>query len=420
MKRCVLLLAAALLPLSLPLSALHARAATFEDYGSEIPVVEEVEGVSRYSADTEWTVLTAAEAKEAANITADGEYIARATLAKANSGLTLDFSEQKIPVYTVESIDLRVRVPRGTGEIRISVDQSTRWVMRYTVELKYVGRFITISLGADGTNFWAADGYTMGDLANAAGDLGAFELMFYTTSPAADAYAYLDSATVNCRPPDTEAPVFGYDGGTDVVTSAERHYGTVFSVTAYDEYEQREVEVSYLFSEGAVDSAGILLEGEHTLTLRASDTSGNVRELVIALHVGGKDVTAPEIVFTGGDITTVRTIVGAYPDLRPQGRDNVDKVTVEIAWSEGALDGLGRLTAGEHTCTLVCRDGTGNQTVKTLQFIVTEEELPADRTDGANASAGGEDGCGGILAAASPLFLTLLFVPLLLLRRKRS
>ncbi len=373
---------------AMPLSA---QAASFKEYGGEIPVVENVEGVSRYSKETEWQVLTTEEAEAAGVKRSDGSYVARAALNQANGGFTLDFSSQEIPIYSVETIDFRVRAPKGTAEIRISVDLSTRWVMRYKVAVTDVGKFIKISLGADGTNFWEADGFTMDSLANAEGNLGAFELMFYTTMPGADVYAYLDSASVVSRPQDDEAPVIDYDGGTEVVTSAGRHFGTVFSATAYDEYEQRAVDVEYIFSDGAVDASGNLLEGDHTLIIRAADASGNTREIAVSLHVGAKDTAAPEISFPGGEIGQVKTVVGAYPDIRAVGTDNIDRVTVEESWSEGALDEFGRLTLGEHTCVLSCTDGTGNRTERTIRYIVTAESepiVPAEEPE--------EKGCGAV------------------------
>lgn len=396
-------LAAAVLPAA---AARQAYALSFEDYGEEIPVVENVEGVSRYSKDTQWQILSAEEAKEA-GVTVEGGYVARATLAKSNGGLTLDFSAQEIPIYEVESIDFRVRAPKGTSEIRISVDQSTRWVMRYTVKINQVGKFISVSLGADGYNFWEADAFTMKDLANGEGNLGAFELMFFTTSPSNESYAYLDSATVTRRTPDTEEPVIDYKGGTDVTTSAGRHYNTVISATAYDEFEDAEVEVEYLFSEGAVDENGILLVGEHTLTLRAADNSGNVREIEIALHVGEKDTSAPEIVFPAGEIETVYTVAGAYPDIRAVGRDDIDDVTVEADWQEGALDEFGRLTVGEHICTLICTDGTGNRTERTVRYVVTATER-AIETQGEAEETGCGSVCGGCAAAVLALGSALL------------
>ena len=59
--------------------------------------------------------------------------------------------------------------------------------------------------------------------------------------------------------------------------------------------------------------------------------------------------------------------------------DNEDPVLVDQTWSNGALDGEGCLTAGEHTLTLTSEDFTGNIATRSVKVIVGEQG-PADRT----------------------------------------
>ena len=62
-----------------------------------------------------------------------------------------------------------------------------------------------------------------------------------------------------------------------------------FKVTATDDRD--EVEAVLVWSEGALDNRGRLLEGEHTLTVSATDLTGNKTEKTITVSVGGSNVS---------------------------------------------------------------------------------------------------------------------------------
>ena len=72
--------------------------------------------------------------------------------------------------------------------------------------------------------------------------------------------------------------------------------------------------------------------------------------------------------------TTIRTYVGSEPVLNVTATDDVDgETTVSFTWSENALDEVGCLTVGEHTCTVTATDSALNTATATLTYIVTED-----------------------------------------------
>lgn len=183
-----------------------------------------------------------------------------------------------------------------------------------------------------------------------------------------DETVYIDSITVELKAPDTEAPVITYDGDTKINTTA----GKVFSIdaTAYDERDEKNIEPEYIFSEGAVDENGLLLEGEHTCTVRFADEAGNSSELAFTLNVAPKDVNAPIL-------SSVPEKIFANTGMRflfeIDATDDLDgKVDVALDWSDGALDFRGRLPEGEHTLTVSASDETGNKVELVIPVIVTD------------------------------------------------
>ena len=69
----------------------------------------------------------------------------------------------------------------------------------------------------------------------------------------------------------------------------------------------------------------------------------------------------------------VKATVGAYPMEGYTVTDNSGSVNVSVEWSNGALDGKGRLTAGTHTCVIIATDNSGNETKKTVTYTVAKE-----------------------------------------------
>ena len=80
--------------------------------------------------------------------------------------------------------------------------------------------------------------------------------------------------------PDTTAPTINFD-----LTEIYSVVGCVpvLNVTASDDKD--EVTVKTVWSSGALDSRGRLKQGTHTLTLRASDLTGNTAEMTVTVYV---------------------------------------------------------------------------------------------------------------------------------------
>ena len=79
-------------------------------------------------------------------------------------------------------------------------------------------------------------------------------------------------------------------------------------------------------------------------------------------------------------VTEFKVTEGAYPvptDKIATITDNSGEYSVSYEWSEGALDSLGRLTKGTHTCTIVASDRCDNTATLDITYIVeAEPEVP--------------------------------------------
>ena len=82
------------------------------------------------------------------------------------------------------------------------------------------------------------------------------------------------------------------------------------------------------------------------------------------------DNTLPTITVKADDI---KTTDGTYPIEDYTVTDNSGSVNVSVKWSDGALDGKGRLTAGTHTCVITASDDCDNETKKTVTYTVAKE-----------------------------------------------
>lgn len=283
------------------------------------------------------------------------------------AGVCIDFSEYEIPISIVDSISFNVLVPTSYSELRMKCGNTTDWVMRCSTAS--TGTWSSVFLNADGFNFFGSTKMTT--LANSDGNLGAICLIGRvsgTYSP-----YYIDSITVKLKDNDKTAPVLSYSGETDILTSA----GKVFApdISAYDEYECRDIPLSYEWSAGAVDGEGNMLEGVHTCRASATDYYGNTSYVDLNVTVGAPDVAAPEIQFSA---TEIYVPVGTFYRMVITADDDYDTVSVVSEWSEGAIDFGGRLSEGTHTLTLTCTDLSGNVSV----HVVTVYVMSGDTTVG--------------------------------------
>ena len=269
-------------------------------------------------------------------------------------GLMLDFSDRNIPTALVESVNMRVYSPSIVKEVRVTVDGGLGWVLRHVPAATDAWEEISITDPSD-----------IAKLGNGGTILGKFGLgmRFNGNSDVGD--VYIDYVSVTLKADDGLAPVISYSGSTNIVTTAGKPL--VIDAAASDNLEG-DIPLVWTWSAGAVDGEGKLLEGQHTLTLTATDYYGHSSQLVLNLTVGPQDLEAPVIDFT---LTSINSVVGAIPRFDIEATDNTDDVEAVITWSAGALDSRGRLTAGTHTMTVTAADLSGNETVVQVTVNVT-------------------------------------------------
>lgn len=200
----------------------------------------------------------------------------------AYAGCEFDFSSQQIPVDTIDSITFRVYFPAGHTEMRLLAEKAPgTWMVRSNPES--VGAWSNLTIDASGSNFLSGKG--MSDLANGEGNLGKLCLIGRLGSGSDKSY-YLDDIMIRYKSgttDDTVPPVISCD-------TTERSFmvGEKFSfdgISAYDEYDKSTVSLTESWSDGAVYSDGSLKVGVHTLTLTATDRSGNSSSVTIKVSV---------------------------------------------------------------------------------------------------------------------------------------
>ena len=283
------------------------------------------------------------------------------------AGVCIDLSAYEIPIGIVDSVSFNVLMPTSYSELRMRNGNTTDWIMRCSAAP--TGAWNTVILNSEGFNFFGSS--KMSTLANKDGNLGSFCLIGRVSGSSAP--YYIDNIVIKLKDDDKTAPVLTYSGKTEILTSA----GKVFSpdVSAYDEFENRDIPLVYTWSDGAVDKDGNMLEGAHTCRISATDYYGNTSYVDLSVTVGPPDTEAPVIHFTASEIYVS---VGTFYRMAINATDNYDAVTVTEEWSDGAIDFGGKLAAGTHTLTLTSTDLSGNKTV----HVVTVHVMEGDSTVG--------------------------------------
>lgn len=110
--------------------------------------------------------------------------------------------------------------------------------------------------------------------------------------------------------------------------------------------------------------------GKFALALRSEAATTMYIDEVSVTKKPTSDDVPPTITVKADDI---KATDGAYPIEDYTVTDNSGRVNVSVNWSNGALDGKGRLTAGTHTCVITATDDGGNETKKTITYTVTKE-----------------------------------------------
>ena len=110
--------------------------------------------------------------------------------------------------------------------------------------------------------------------------------------------------------------------------------------------------------------------GKFALALRSeAATTMYIDEITVTKKPTSDDV--PPTITVKAD--NIKATDGAYPMEGYTVTDNSGSANVSLEWSNGALDGKGRLTAGTHTCVITATDNSGNETKKTVTYTVAKE-----------------------------------------------
>lgn len=273
-----------------------------------------------------------------------------------NISIGLDLTN--IQTRDIDNISFRVWCPTGTkqhateGGIRLSGKTTSTWNMLASPTA--IGEWIDVVLEKDSYAAFDFDGDGYCDPMN-------FIFRGATST------AYIDSITVKLRDPDTVPPVITYNGETVIDTREGRDF--VLDISAHDDYYDVDVELEYIWSEGALDTTGSLVQGTHTCTVKATDEAGNSSQVVLTVNVGERDTEAPTLNWTPSEIYAM---AGMLPDFDIIVADNIDTLDATLTWSDGALDVRGRLCAGDHTLTISAEDLTGNKVEHTITVHVIE------------------------------------------------
>ena len=326
-----------------------------------VPYTDYISGVSIY--DGAVRNLTSDEAAAAGVPSGYSGNVLEVKGSTYRFGMTFDPRSIGVQTCLIDRITFRFYFRESTNAIRMSEHGEGEWTVLADAG---AGRWMEYTLYADGTGFSNQNDFA--SLADSDGKLGVFGIATKYSSGANYTF-YIDSVVINIKDDGSKPPVMTYDGKTDIVTSSGKPFKP--AITAFDELENRKVELEYDWSEGAIDKYGNMLEGEHTCRVSATDYQGNTSYIDFNLTVGPKDVTAPTIQFTAKEI---HVAVGTFDRMVIKCADDYDDVDVEVKWSAGAVDFGGRLNKGTHTLTLTATDLTGNKTVMVVKVYVTESD----------------------------------------------
>lgn len=338
-------------------------------YENEFPFVAPIEGVSAYGvglptyiAEDETDYLGVPEGSTTG--------VLKLAANAASMGITFDFSNQHIKTYNVGALKIRFYLV-STGsetaqypELRITNCKGSggkAWAMRYLLGTNHLDEWYEVTLDRNGTNF--TDGTNFDYFENSNGEIGVFELAIRGTKATT---WYIDTVEFVARAADTVAPVITYEGERVI----EIPYGRAltFPATAFDAYQNGNVDVVPVFPDGSLDENGKLKVGQWNVKLTATDDAGNSSFISVAVTVIEPDTTAPIIRCSATRITVKE---GTIPQLNIKVEDNYDvDLIVTETWSDGALDNYGRLVAGEHTYTITASDLSNNTSTHTIQFVV--------------------------------------------------
>ena len=323
-------------------------------YGAKNPNVQAYDYVN-------FDMLTAAEAA-AAGVPAGytGNYVLALTGAEnQGAGFMLD---NPVPFASVASVTFRVWCPTDVKEFRLTDCKGLDWIARIVPEKN---NWIEITFSPTSNNYYNT--HSFDDLCDFDATFKPVNVCFRFIDYAPETTVYIDSITFETFEPDTVPPVISYSGETDITTSAGKPF--VLNASAFDAYEQRSIDLTYNWSEGALDANDLLVEGDHTCNVTATDLSGNTSTLTLNVHVLQADQNAPEICF---EPDVIYVPAGTFNLFDVEVIDDYDDVSAVFSWSTGTFDARGRFAVGEHTMTVTATDLSGNEATKVVRVVVSD------------------------------------------------
>ena len=229
---------------------------------------DRVDGISAYG-NAQVSVLAAADESIPEGNTGN---VMRVSSSISQFGVTFT-PQEEVPRQRILSLSFRVYVePTGADnasypEIRVGLTAGTNWVHReYVAKDGHIGQWVDIQFTSSELDTLCPQG-----------TLSSFEIGY--RGNAASVF-YIDDLALSLSEADDTPPVLNVPRTS---YTAEAGSIPVPDVTATD--DSGYVQVEYIWSEGALDGYGRLTEGEHILTVVASDLYGNTARTVIAYTV---------------------------------------------------------------------------------------------------------------------------------------
>ncbi len=201
-------------------------------------------------------------------------------------------------------------------------------------------------------------------------------------------------------------PKFNIEDGAEINTTAGKPF--VVDIKAIDEEDNAECQITYTWSQGALDENNLLVEGTHTCTVTATDSAGNEATIVLTINVGAADTEAPVITIED----TLTAFVGVVPEFIFKATDSVDgEIECTVVGLESALDENGKLVAGTYTITVTAKDLSGNEASKEVTLIVKTLDIEEPPTsDQPSGSDGQQGGCSGNIDSVSAILILVMVI----------
>ena len=301
----------------------------------------------------------------------------------ADSKILFDFSSSQIPLALVNNIRFKVYAsgsPNGNyPEFRIqNPDQASRGLDLWPYQhnggaggyslINEMNQWINLDVNAS-----TLSGQKMLNLSDITDPtlLGQFRVHFRTNDTTN--ILYIDSVIVTLAANDGVGPVIDFNQSTIHIPANTK---PVLPTTAFDAQDNRNVPINYNWDvTPTFDGEGkITSQGTYALTMSAEDYYHNVTNKAVTIIVDAPDTTGPAINIPFSEITLP---VGTIFDINFRNYITDEyEFTYTTTYSEGAVDGMNRLLAGNHTLTIRAEDYSGNVSQKVITIHAVNDYYP--------------------------------------------